>query len=494
MDGTTARYALEIANGLPDLGACDDIASLRKLAAPPAKLASRVTEIEHEISRGDMLVRAARYRDAEAVLVTAREQADAVGYAATRSRAELVLAFLHSQQKRHRDSKPLLDAALNHALEANDDFAVARSYVELVGAALLVGDTAHARDLLPTADAMVRRVGDPALERARLIRLEVLVPTTMGDYATGLARATEAIPKLEAMHDLTGAAKLYRVQAALLTGFGRFDDARKAHDHEIDLDRDLYGVTHPIYAEALISRATLLRERGAYADAEADLTAGYQTLLARLGPDDLSTIDAGNDLAKIDVLFGRYDAAIARLRPAADVLERKSSPTLAGNARRDLAEALRVAGHLEDADRELGRTVEINSKLAGLAPILDKLELARLRYAQGRYVEARTIAVRVEPELVKQFGADSPLLADLWILNARLDVAQGHPREAIATLAKVVSGQSLAESKVVLADALTRLGNHAGARAARDEATKHLDKIGPTARPDLRGELAGLRQ
>jgi predicted Ser/Thr protein kinase/tetratricopeptide (TPR) repeat protein len=492
-DRSSARYVLDVATDLPSIDHCDDLASLGKIAPPPVALAARVAAVDRDIASGDTLAHAGRYHQADEILRRTQREADALGYPATQARAELALGTLLMLQDHLTEAKPRLEAALNHAIAASDDETTARSYLGLTGTAVSLADAPRARELDATADAALRRIGDPPELRAKLTVLDATLPAMTGDYPEALARVSRAIPKLEAARLYKAASSLYRLHSALLTGLGRRAEARAGHDHEVDSTRELLGATHPSYGEAVIARGTYLFNEEAYAAAAADYEVGYKTLVDALGPTDVITIQAGAEVANLDALFGRWDKAISKLRLAADAVEDLTGPQNTASARRSLAEALMLARRYDEAEHELGLASELDRKLEGPYLLADELDLAILRFRQGKVDEAKAMVERVRPDLIKTLGADNPALGDVWILLSRIAIAQGQPATAVTLLAKVTLSSQLAEAKIVLAQALDRQGNKAGAAALRKAALELLDKIGPGARPDLRAESASAR-
>src|SRR5262249_9123639 len=155
----------------------------------------------------------------------------------------------------------------------------------------------HARELEATADAALRRIGDPAALRARWTVLDATIPMMSGDIQEAVTRVGKAIPRLESTHQAGQALTLYRMHAALVLGLGRLDEARASHDREVDGNRELYGPKHPEYADARIARGSFLFMHQDYGGATADLELGYQILTDTLGADSLMTIKAGGELA-----------------------------------------------------------------------------------------------------------------------------------------------------------------------------------------------------
>jgi tetratricopeptide (TPR) repeat protein len=492
-DRASARSVLDVVTGLPTIEHCDDLASLRKIPPPPPRIAAQIATLEREVVGGETRGRASRYKEADAILRRTQREAEALGYPAAQAHAELGLASLLMWQAHFTEAKPHIEAALNHAIAASDDEATARSYIMLASAMVALADGPRARELAATADASLRRIGDPPGLRARLTVIDATLPALSGDYKETLVRVTRAIPKLEAARYRREAFSLYRMNSALLVALGRIDEAHANYDREVDAYRELVGTAHPDYGEAVVARGSFLMGHELYAAAIADYQLGYKAFVDALGPDHSLTIKAGAETANADLLFGRYDEAIAKLRRAVDALETTAGPQGSATAHRDLGEALAMAGRDDEAERELDRALELDRSIEGPYHFADELDLAKLRVRQRRTEEAQAMLDRVRPEMIKLLGETNPAMSDIWILQARLDVARGQFVKAKEQVAKVTSGPNLAEANIVLAQALAGLHDTAGVDTARKVALALLDKIGSGARPDLRAELAAIR-
>jgi tetratricopeptide (TPR) repeat protein len=335
----------------------------------------------------------------------------------------------------------------------------------------------------------VHRVGDPAALRAKLDVIDAMVPVGEGKYAEALVGVEQTIAKLEAQHQTRAASQLYRIHSALLAGLGRIDEARTAYAHEVEMLREMLGEHHPEYADALVARGGFRFTQEDYAGASVDLTAGYKAISAALGPDDMLTVLAGAELSRIDLLFGRHDAAIAKRQRAVDAAETRGETQTNSAAHRDLALAFAAAKRFDDAEREVARSSAIDDKLGPQYKLADDMFLAQLRFEQGRLADSRAILDRIRPELIKLLGADNPALSDIWILDARFALAAARYGDAEAALAKVTSGPAVTEAKVILTHVLAKRGDRKGAAAARKEALARLDAIGPGSLPELRAEL-----
>jgi tRNA A-37 threonylcarbamoyl transferase component Bud32/tetratricopeptide (TPR) repeat protein len=488
-DRTSAFRALDVPSNLPDIERCDDLASLRK-TAPPRAIADKVAAIQRELARGNALLSGGKYADADTVLQRARRDADALGYPAVQGTAHLALGRLALAQLRVKEAKPILEAALNHAIAGGDDETTARTYVNLAKVAVALSDGARIRELDATADAAVRRIGDPPALRAKLDQIDVMIPLMSGDYSEALTRATRTIPQLEASRHMDEARPLYRVRAVLLQQAGRADEARAAYDHEVGVTLELFGMAHPFYAQARLARGVFLFARNEYSSTIEDYEVGYKTLVSSIGPDHPLTIDAGADSARMDLMFGRHDDAIEKARRFAAVAERDRGPANVASAKRLLAQALMAAGRYREAERELAQAAALDRNGAMPFRLADEVTLATLRCRQRRFREVKEIVDRIRPEMVKAFGADSTSMFDIWLLHAQVHLAKGKPAQAIRVLAKIRSGLLVADAEMLRAEALERLRDRAGARAARERARALLDGIGAGSRPDLRAELA----
>jgi tetratricopeptide (TPR) repeat protein len=486
-DASNARTASDVPTILPDLAHCGDVASLHKVAPPVPALAGSVAALEHDLATGEALVRAGKYPPGEDIVRRTVRAANALGYEPLQAHAQLVLGRVLMMQGRFLDAKPELARALNYAIAAGDDETIARVYVATMRVAIPLGDKARVNELHDTADAALHRAGDPAAQRAFFTAADATLPLLAGDYNEALARVERVIPKLEADQQGAAARTLYRMHSALLAGLGRIDDARVAYDHEVADARERLGTKHPDYADAQLARGKFLFVHERYADGIADIRAGYAGLIAALGPDAPSVIDAGTETVMLDRLFGHTDAAIAKLQRAIDAPGR-SLMTIA-SYHRQLGSVLVGAGRLDEAERELARATELDRN-DPTSTLVDELEVSQLRSAQKRYGEARAILDRVEPALRKALGADNPALTDVALTRADIALAEGHPADVFPPIANIKTGLISIAAHMLRVHAYQRLGDKASAAAERTAALAEADKIGPDAMPSIRAELA----
>jgi tetratricopeptide (TPR) repeat protein len=387
------------------------------------------------------------------------------------------------------------DEALAHAkkaLEIREKYLgkehpdVARSLSQLAGLAAERGEYV-VREALYTRAAELRKKlyaadGDIALagnhtEAAVLHR-----------YHGRLDEADAAYRKAEAMYDkhydgnpahLVG---LWEARGGLLTGTGRFEEARKLLRKALDYhEKSRPGTTGhaaamlamagheyavgefeaaerreaaaiKIYAKVygtdaratrgLVTRqASADRRAGRYADARAK----YLKLLAEYEKDAPNTPDylgALQHVAWMDVLEGKR-SGLTRLEEALALAEKFHGPDPYHKAAllTDQAEALLRAGKAADAEAPARAVYEAYTKRLGAdhpTTAAAALQLGRIVAASGKPADAAKLIAAAKAVRYKLYPADHPETADTRRAEAELAAASGKPADAAKLYAKAV--------------------------------------------------------
>lgn len=323
--------------------------------------------------------------------------------------------------------------------------------------------------------------------------------------AEGLLRAMDP-PSLRAL------ATVVNNRGETLAVLGRYDDAARASDEALAIQRALTGDAHPDYARVLTARARLCGLQGRYDEAEARLEQALSIYRATLGDEHPEVANALHTL-------GGVLSATGRTRDARDAFERSLATwrrVFGGDRHPRVAVAMsNVAG----AELELGRidraaplydaALEILQSTVGdddtlLAVTLEKL--AQVRFDTADYARATELFERAAPIWERAFGPRHPDLAKCLTglaacrsVTGDLEAAIALSRRALAMYEATLGAEhpETPRARVNLAQLLIRAGRQAEARPLLDQARATIERVlGPTT--PLLGQvldsLGGLEQ
>jgi serine/threonine protein kinase/tetratricopeptide (TPR) repeat protein len=495
-DATGARNVLETVERLPDTAACADVATLRKVAqAPPAQQA-QIRELEQRIVRAETLVALDKWNEAGELFTALDRDVAALGFAPLAARAAFARASLEVTTERWPDAKTHLDTAIAQANASGDDDTLARAYVKLAKVSRVLGDQKRARELVPIARAVVQRIGDPRTLKEELDTLDAELLVKEGKIDDAIVAFTQLVAAVDPA-DRKQRAELEMRRASLLRVQGRLDEAMKAFDAALADTASAVGENHPQYALRLADRAHLTVLRGETPKGLADWDIAYKTLVAALGPDDPASAEVEEHIAGVAVWLGRYDEGLARERHVVEVRERISGASDTVRYRVEYTHLLLIAGRVAEAEQQIEQALDVARKSPPTAMIVPdaERELAMVRFAQGRIDEAHKIFEASLRAIEKVLAADNDALDLWWVAGAHISLARGNVDAAISQASKLTRGIELGEAKLVLAQALAKKGDRAGAAAAIEESYAALEGLMPggNARPDLRAKLAALK-
>ncbi len=211
-----------------------------------------------------------------------------------------------------------LEAAALAGEASRHDAIVAKARVKLVYTVgfQLADKGARTREV-PRADASVRRIGDPAEDRARLLSHQAAMEAVLDDQKKALELRRAGLARAEA-----GLGSDHPLSAILLGGIGsnlhvlgHDDEALQNQERAIAIQERLYGKVHPAVATNVMNMGTTLRALGRLDEA---LVAERRALTIReqvFGPDSADAAMALNNLGNLYEDMGRYqDAADVTVR------------------------------------------------------------------------------------------------------------------------------------------------------------------------------------
>jgi tetratricopeptide (TPR) repeat protein len=226
--------------------------------------------------------------------------------------------------------------------------------------------------------------------------------------------------------------------------------------------------------EARLGRGGVLRARGAYADAEAELLEALRLAEEQCGEWSIETASALNALGMTYKYWGRFEDGRRVYERALAIVERAF-----GDKHEDVASLHHNLGGLAHARRDFAeaepharRSVELRRALRGPEDVTtaeDEAAYAPILKALGRVEEAEALLRHALPILERELGPDHPEVAGAWNnlagTLAELDEAAVAYRHALAA-----KERTLGPEHPSLAITLNNLGVNARRRGELEEA------------------------
>ncbi len=270
-DDTVVEHAVNAAQALPPLDACDDIAALRRGLAPPddPKTRALVEKLRADLTRVEALQDAGqdvRARDAAAEAV---EKARSIGYPAALAEALYRLGRAEYLLERPRQARAALDEALLHAEESGHHEMRARVLVAQVqNQAHFANDNDATRKLARRARAVVRGWGRDDTLDAEIDRALAHMLVEEGQYSQAVKRYQHALSIYQRVqgNELRAADVRSRIAGVELRNGdaeGALADFRKV----LAVRREHLGEEHPKVAAAYEHVGQTLRVLGKYQQA-----------------------------------------------------------------------------------------------------------------------------------------------------------------------------------------------------------------------------------
>jgi diguanylate cyclase (GGDEF)-like protein len=248
-------------------------------------------------------------------------------------------------------------------------------------ARIRASDKARARQLLDSVER--EKPADPEIV-ARVQLLECkwadTPPAAYGAVTIGLAAAERA-------GSAGLRAKLLACRAGALSVDGKAVAAEQEYGNAIVLARQVRDV--PLEAETLGNIGYLQYERGAMADALANLQNAYR-LSAQLG-DEKGRLDALSNIANVyaDAHVAQYDRAIEYYKQLLDEYEKHGQPSDVADTMFNIASTYQTKGDFRAAELHYRRALAAFQKLRRAADVaFTKRDLGLALMKQGRAAEA----------------------------------------------------------------------------------------------------------
>jgi serine/threonine-protein kinase len=469
-DADVVDHAVEAAEGLGDLAACDDKAALLAAYPPPDDDATRgaLETLRAKLAQAVALDRAGKSADGVALAKTLVDDARRLAYPPALAEAVYTLGHLEKDAG-DAGSEVATKDALGDAAAARDDRLIAQAQLDLVW------ETAHfsthpadALALRPFVEAAVARVGDdPSLQASLHSVMGGLLYVT-GAYEQARAETEQALALTRKAHGADHpdeARELFNL-GLMADAQGKYAEARDYHQRALDLFGKTLGPEHPENAEVLSSIAITLAQEGKFQ--EAVDTQKKAIAIAENADDRADLANALQGMGGEESSLGHYDDARTHLERALAIQEERL-----GHEHPDLASILGALGQVaqgqhrhDEAKAYFERAIAIREKALGPEhPFVAQslISLANLYMAESKYADALPLVQRAIAITEASVGKTHPRLGYYLTALGICLIRTAHAVDAIApleraleirTTAKIVDPTELARTRYILARAL----------------------------------------
>jgi serine/threonine-protein kinase len=359
-------------------------------------------------------------------------------------RAELlgVMARLYASLDLQKEALPLIEERLAQERELHGarSIAVARVLSDLAYSQVQIGDYAAAKRSARESRELFMALGDQtSLEHALALGSLAQAAYRTGEpgadyvrenYAAALALIERHHPRnrwhVEMLMGMQRAANLV----------SRFDEALGYCDRALALiDQGQVDSDGMVRGSVLQIRGNALTWLARYDEAERSMRDAITEYDRAGGRDHSFAADGRRELGTMLMWAGRRAEARELLGDALATQERvkgPDDPELTSYVRTNFAATLLLRGELAAAEPHMLRALASWKDSAAALPGA-KLNLARLRTLQGRFVEAESLLAGVEADVARIFGNQSWMhgtalyrLGELALARGRLDEARRH--------------------------------------------------------------------
>jgi len=352
----------------------------------------RLADIEAELGDAEALVLAGdeeRAREVgERVLVRAREIDDP----RLRATAAILVGKVLDTHGRSQPAREAMSEALWAATSAGLDDLALQAVVQLVWIeGVTLGDFAAAQGWARQGEAVLARLGTPALEEIALARSLAAIAQTewrLDEARTQYERALARLPEID--DELLAGGIEYNYGAFLLI-VGRPELAIDAFERSVARSESVYGPEHPIVGNDLMNVAVARSDLGQHEPALADARRALAILTAASGRLDLRVSRAHGILGFVANAAGDHETALAAYREAYEIhrnlMGDDHEVTATYEAR--IGEELAAAGRFDEARRRVEHAIAIHRAIAPDGELGMSLTSAALvATAEGRGAEA----------------------------------------------------------------------------------------------------------
>ncbi len=435
-DKAVAARAPTALSTLPALEPCTNLTWLGAQVKPPTDtaLAAKVESVRKNIARAGALQRGGKYADALEIAEHVQAAAASTGHAPLIAEAHLLNGELLGQSGRWKEARAALAEAVYAGEAVHHDEVTARASVKLIGASHFMSRHEEGHHWARLGEAVLTRLGHPALEYdfhehlAVLLYGEGKLEASLQEHAKALARAgaqpnpeyAEALVLLnsgaahdqlnhvvEARESFERAAVLFektlgpnspRVAGALLNLAGNIRKSGRSHETGALIERAkrimvaTYGPGSPFVADVHVVEGRRLLEGAEPALARKEFLRSIEITAAALGPKDPRRVQAMLGLSAAAADEGQAGEALRLANEALAAAEKAHGPLHADAiaARKARGQALSLAG------RHAGAWEDFRAAVANGEAVFGKDDLGVV--ADARVGEAELLLALRRPE------------------------------------------------------------------------------------------------
>jgi len=352
-DAQVAGKAMDLAEGLPSLSRCEDVARLQSRNPGPddPAMADRVAAIEEQLSRVEALDLAGKWDEALTLAVAQREPAVATGHGPIEAQVEAQVGHLQQRQGKLEEAIESTRRALTLALSSREDELASKAAAVLTY--LLsdgVGRTGEAHWMATVALALADRPPtDPITQGVAHGNLATVLQNRgkLAEAETHRRLALEAFEQGDAPHET---AMAHANLAATFLGQGKFEEAEGQFLQALTQYENSLGLDHP----------------------------------------DVAHVHSG--LGALYANLERLDESLEHLRRAAELFEKGEGPSSAWAMmmRSNMGIILQQQGKPKEAEAAIRAALKTVTEGGGKNPRLAGVQkqLGLILQDQGRYAEA----------------------------------------------------------------------------------------------------------
>jgi tetratricopeptide (TPR) repeat protein/tRNA A-37 threonylcarbamoyl transferase component Bud32 len=487
VDREAVDRAVEASFRLPALTACEasELTGEEGLPTDP-ELRARIEAAFTQLETAEALRSLVRPKDAMARIAPVLQDMESLEYGPLRVSARLLHAEILTDLGDGAAALTELDTAGRLAATIAAPSLLARAWIlrtNVLTGRLGRHDAAFEWSQAAATAALL--AGSPPLLELQRLRILGSVQRERGDLQAAKVALLAARDLAEATHgrDHPSVAHTEGGLGAVYERLGDFASAEAATLRALAITRDKLGAFHPDVSNSLMTLAWIADNRGNLPAAEASLREALAILRSRLGPQHQDVARTLVNLGGVLQRRGDLDEARAQL----DEARRIQTATL-GPEHPDLVYTLTALGSLA---RERGDLAAAQALFTDALPIATKAlgeahdvtlaaQFGRAQVARERGLpSARAEIVAVLAAYEAKLGLHHPELANPLTSLAKLELAEGHHAEAIATARRILAIAQKAEvgtllvarAHLIVAEAtLAQRGDLAQVSAALDAA------------------------
>ena len=323
-DATVAERAVQAANALGSVAACQDAKALSARTPTPDDAADRVAvaHLRTQLVQAQAQADAGKYEAALALARTAVADGRKTGFRPIEAEALVVVGRLEMRLGDTSIAEDTLRDAIVAAEAGGHTEAAARAWIELLDVAQLKPD------LLPQtpfwerhAAALLEHLGSaPAIEARFLYHLGNL-RGTQGKVNAAVDEHRKALAIREELYgrDNVDVGVSLRGVGYALQGAGRYEESLEHFRRSQRVLEKLLGQGHPEVASTVVGIAISQEELGQNVESKALYERAERIFVTAYGPDHPKVAAAVNNIATVLHERGDYEAALAKFQRAAEI-------------------------------------------------------------------------------------------------------------------------------------------------------------------------------